>query len=403
MTMQEIINKVLTQYGKEVLLNGDRFCSVVNDFASKYELENKIIRRLNQEKILTEIYNVINDSHLNEDALKRLDAYLNYSGFSVEWKNIVYEIFSLSLNNAALVTSNGFLTDNPKTMTKNGKKKCLGKNQAASLYTNLSRNSEIIIPGEFQIIGKYAFEKFGYSTHISRVILKFGVEEIQDSAFDHLIIDDYIEIPDSVVRIGDYFPIKLGEYGYVKCSESSYAYNYCKDHRIKNSIDGIPERPSTRKITKDIANNMTYKNEKELFIAPKEWDTKYRNALIIDDARSVEKGAFRGRNDIEVLYIKSDVCYIKQNAFRDCTNLRFVFIEHKVKIASYAFANCRKLKYMYFLAVDGEYDINKTAFEPNTDIAIFNPLYDIDTDEYNILTDEDYSDFSTWLIEIEDI
>ena len=417
MTMQETINIVLKQYGKELLLNGDRFCSIVSDYASKYELENRIIRRLNQEKILPEIYNVISDSSINADAIKRMDAYLNRSGFSEEWKNIVYEIFSLSLSHVASVNSKGCLTNDPKTMIKNGKKKCLGKNQASNLYTNISRNSEVNIPGDFQIIGKHAFEKFDYSTHVARVVLRLGVEEIQDSAFDHLIIDDYIEIPDSVIRIGDYFPFKLGEYGYVKCSETSYAYNYCKDHRIKNSIDGIPERHTTRKITKEIAKNITCEKENELFIAPRDWDTKYRNALIIENARSIEKGAFRGRTDIEVLYIKSDVGFIKQNAFRDCTNLRFIFLENNAQIASYAFANCRNLKYVYLgAAFDGEPIVHSTAFESDTSFSIFDNSFDKDSikrfcsiNKYNYIngeteldsiSDEDFFDFTTWLINI---
>ena len=58
------IKQILSQYGTDVLLNGNRFCALVDDLApnpeSKYE--RRVLQRLNQENLLSEIYKLISQT-----------------------------------------------------------------------------------------------------------------------------------------------------------------------------------------------------------------------------------------------------------------------------------------------------------------------------------------------------
>ena len=57
-----------------------------------------------------------------------------------------------------------------------------------------------------------------------------------DFAFDGVIIEDFIKIPDSVSSIG-YGAIHLEEKGYIRCSENSLACIYARSNGMCNSVD----------------------------------------------------------------------------------------------------------------------------------------------------------------------
>ena len=88
------IKQILSQYGTDVLLNGNRFCALVDDLApnpeSKYE--RRVLQRLNQENLLSEIYKLISQTE-NTGKQFKLDLLLEEAGFSESWKQIVFEIF----------------------------------------------------------------------------------------------------------------------------------------------------------------------------------------------------------------------------------------------------------------------------------------------------------------------
>ena len=71
---------------------------------------------------------------------------------------------------------------------------------------------------------------------VDEIIVPDGVCVISPSAFNNAKIRKRIVIPNSVTRIGSYsFDLLQG--AYVECEEKSYAYLYCKENGIRNSVD----------------------------------------------------------------------------------------------------------------------------------------------------------------------
>jgi len=90
MTAQEVAKSMMDKYGKEILLSGNKFCAMFSDMAPNFKLENKILRRMNQENILGEIYSILKS---NENNFKKFDCLCENAGFSEEWKKIGLDIF----------------------------------------------------------------------------------------------------------------------------------------------------------------------------------------------------------------------------------------------------------------------------------------------------------------------
>lgn len=63
-----------------------------------------------------------------------------------------------------------------------------------------------------------------------------GICVIDRHALDNVKVKNRIIIPSSVTRIGDY-AFDLMPDAYVECDENSYAYLYCKENGIRNSVD----------------------------------------------------------------------------------------------------------------------------------------------------------------------
>lgn len=63
-----------------------------------------------------------------------------------------------------------------------------------------------------------------------------GICVIDKHALDNVKVKNKIIIPSSVTRIGDY-AFDLMPNAYVECDEKSYAYLYCKENGIRNSVD----------------------------------------------------------------------------------------------------------------------------------------------------------------------
>lgn len=94
MDLGNIIYQLLSQYGTDILLNGNRFCALVDDLASDptLKIERKVLQRLNQENLLSEIYLIISQNE-NSREFKKLELLLEEAGFSETWKQIVFELF----------------------------------------------------------------------------------------------------------------------------------------------------------------------------------------------------------------------------------------------------------------------------------------------------------------------
>lgn len=98
----------------------------------------------------------------------------------------------------------------------------------------------VILPDGIDVVVRDAF--WGISeTTVDRIILPCGLQKVQEEAFGHLTVLDYIVIPDSVTEIGKN-AFRLGEKAYVQCNQGSYAYRYCVQNHLRNSVDLEYER-----------------------------------------------------------------------------------------------------------------------------------------------------------------
>lgn len=54
--LSNIIYQLLKQYGTDILLNGNRFCALIDDLAPDpaLKIERKVLQRLNQDNLLSE-------------------------------------------------------------------------------------------------------------------------------------------------------------------------------------------------------------------------------------------------------------------------------------------------------------------------------------------------------------
>ena len=95
--LSNIIHQLLNQYGTDILLNGNRFCALVDDLAPDptLKIERKVLQRLNQENLLSEIYLTLSQNE-NDREFSKLELLLEEAGFSETWKQIVFELFQFN-------------------------------------------------------------------------------------------------------------------------------------------------------------------------------------------------------------------------------------------------------------------------------------------------------------------
>ena len=95
--LSNIIHQLLNQYGTDILLNGNRFCALVDDLAPDptLKIERKVLQRLNQDNLLSEIYLTISQNE-NDREFNKLELLLEEAGFSETWKQIVFELFQFN-------------------------------------------------------------------------------------------------------------------------------------------------------------------------------------------------------------------------------------------------------------------------------------------------------------------
>ena len=111
-----------------------------------------------------------------------------------------------------------------------------GPKRVRKLYETVPEVIEV--PKKTNIVLSNAFYNLVGSRmiNIQKIILSEQVREIQKHAFKGLVIQETIVIPDSVTEIGE-DAFQLSENAYVTCSIGSKAYSYCKQHKLKNTVD----------------------------------------------------------------------------------------------------------------------------------------------------------------------
>ena len=100
LTIQNIVLQIFRQYGIDILLDGNRFCALIEDLAPEMKLEKKVIHRLNQDQLLKDIYTLFCNTPHKESEYGKLDILLDDAGFSDSWKQVVYNIFDPSIFNS---------------------------------------------------------------------------------------------------------------------------------------------------------------------------------------------------------------------------------------------------------------------------------------------------------------
>lgn len=126
--LSNIIYQLLSQYGTDILLNGNRFCALVDDLApdSTLKVKRKVLQRLNQENLLPEIYMTISQNEKDRE-FNKLELLLEEAGFSETWKQIVFELFQFKnrtkIEHEASGQKNSAREDYPKEYLLNPKLK----------------------------------------------------------------------------------------------------------------------------------------------------------------------------------------------------------------------------------------------------------------------------------------
>lgn len=117
---------------------------------------------------------------------------------------------------------------------------CFGAEQAKKLFPTIDSNGhvDLCVPDGFTTMSSSAFagimNKGGYLI-VDCIRLPQTMRKICADAFDGVIVSKLIEVPASVLGIDD-LPY-LGPDAYVKCESGSKAHIYCRENRVKNSVD----------------------------------------------------------------------------------------------------------------------------------------------------------------------
>ena len=347
-----MIQSITNSYGVEILNDGKRFCAIFSDIAPNMKKECKIMHRVKEEGIFPLLFEAyFAEKSKRTSIISKIEYILKTeAGFSDEWYQCLIngfaEAFSWTTN-----VENAYADTTERISIL--KKKYFTKNAARNFFS--SSSNQIVLPENYNVVGKRAFEYFEWPVHVDSILIPNGYIEIQSYAFDRLIIDHYISIPDSVIEI-DYNAFELGKTAYVICSPNSYAYRYCSEHYINNSVDGIPEKKEQIHLNMDEAKNVdSYISNDKLL------DVEYRKLFIPKGTTSVGKGAFRNRTDFNIVLSDDDLKYIKKGAFSGCKSLRCVILGHSIQsIASEAFEGCSNLEIIFIDASDFQNEIRKT-------------------------------------------
>lgn len=350
LSLADAIVSIINTYGVDILKDGNRFCAILGDIAPTLDKERKIIRRAKDEDVLPLIWEAYSvDATKRASILSKIEYRLkSEAGFSEEWYQTLKVAFS-----EAFSWGVPSVTQVPAVSTRKvpaSKKKYLAKNTAK---TNMLSHfpDEIHIPEDFTAIGWSAFE--GWHSRVENIIIPDTITEIQDFAFCDIKVSGFVSIPNSVTSMGRH-PFTLEKNAYIKCSRGSYAYQYCIENQLPNSVD---EEYAAA------VNSMVFSDT----IASALIDG-LRDLVILQGTTSIEEGAFRNRDDFEFVVADDDLKFIEKGAFSNCKLLQGVALGQGVqRIASEAFLHCVNLK-MVYIDVESDFFVDSDARLSN-DIA----------------------------------
>ena len=87
-----IVDDILNRFGMNILLDGKKFCGILDDMAPKLDTERKVFHNMQRLGVLEKLHHA-----LQEDAVPirsgKIDMLLQEEGFSPEWRRLVLETF----------------------------------------------------------------------------------------------------------------------------------------------------------------------------------------------------------------------------------------------------------------------------------------------------------------------
>ena len=180
--MKEIIKKVFDKFGTSIMCEGNRFCAIVDDMAVENTTERKIIHRLCDCQLLSELYeSIISNDDVGDAEYLQFYSHLREEGFSEEWICIICTIFELP---------NGMIT----------KKEACDSNQKHNNFSS-STNDPRIICINYEVVDSNSIN-LSIKDEVEAIILRIGVKHIKKNAFVGMANLKYIYISETVQTIG---------------------------------------------------------------------------------------------------------------------------------------------------------------------------------------------------------
>lgn len=224
--MNIIINEVFNRFGKDILLDGDRFLAIITDMAPNSKTELHVFRRLRQDNLLHAIHEEIIKPKPNGNKIKVI---LTDNGYSADWIEII--IFSFGLENSQVQKHTPKSTPMPDNGSGNSPSYLL----KALCIVFICFFIVIITP----IIHKYfQNSKNEEMTTVTKDYDDFPKEDVSDSQDSINRLEDHLSESQESTKASDYTELPINMSAITHVSSSSSLAEYGMVHSPDRLIDG---------------------------------------------------------------------------------------------------------------------------------------------------------------------
>jgi len=424
-SVDKAIYATICEAGIEILLERNRFLAYLNDMASDYRKEIKILSKACEPKILSAILEASKQEYADAViTMKTVEVNLiDDEGMSDKWAEMICEWFLKAIhpkyekkekklivleenevkneeseqvksilpfipshaNSASSATiekikypeiandmlSNWVKKQKSKTISLNqlvitGEKYTIAENEYSG-----QKFSWLILGNNVKVIGKNAFSNCG----IQMIYIPASVEIIEDYAFSNNNINFVVFEDTSLTQkispsAFNNYPTNSYEHfrdASIACSkDNSKIKRYCTQNRHKQQGFGPTEKAFISYARSLIGQLPISKiDDYSLLSALKlKSETGIVNNLIISDQKYFDNGFdYRYNDNFNVLIIKNTT-EVPPCAFEGCRNLKYVIMDSSVeKIGANAFRGCVGLKFIVFSGKNSKREIADNAFE----------------------------------------
>jgi len=425
-SVDKAIYATICEAGIEILLERNRFLAYLNDMASDYRKEIKILSKACEPKILSSVLEASKQEYTDAViTMKTVEVNLiDDEGMSDKWAQMICEWFlkaihptykkqekpiivieedeaeskepervksilpfipsySNSASSSATIEKIKYpeiANDMLSNWIKKQKSKNNGLNQmviTGEKYT-ISENeytgqkfSWLILGNNVKVIGKNAFSNCG----IQMVYIPASVEIIEDYAFSNNNInfvvfeDTSLSQKISSTAFNNYPTNNYEHFRDVSiaCSkDNDRIKRYCTQNRHKQQGFG-PAEKAFISYARTLIGQLPISQIDDyslLSVLKLKSETGIINKLMVSDQKYFDNGFdYRYNDNFNVLIIKN-ITEIPPTAFEGCRNLKYVIMDSKVeKIGANAFRGCVGLKFIVFSDKNSNREIDDSAFE----------------------------------------